>query len=258
VNRDEIKQILLVYRPGTSDADDPEIAEALALAQGDPELSLWLEEHHARQKALREKFRQLSVPAGLKEQIISEQAARAKAASRRERITGVAAVAVIVIALISIGVMLLSRNSGGPKPIPDTLAGYQGQMEGIARSIYYMDLLTNDPVQIQSFLAKNHAPSDYVLPAGLQKTSIAGCSVPFWQNSRGSMICFRTGKPLPPGTQSDLWLFVIDQSDVKGASAVGAPQFTQADGFITATWAKDGKLYLLTTRGDEQTIQKFL
>ena len=33
MNRDEAKNILLLYRPGTADAEDPQIAEALALAE---------------------------------------------------------------------------------------------------------------------------------------------------------------------------------------------------------------------------------
>jgi hypothetical protein len=78
VNHDEAKNILLLYRHGMTDADDPQIAEALALAQRDRELTRWLEEHCARQFLLREKFRQISAPAGLKEQIISEQAAQGK------------------------------------------------------------------------------------------------------------------------------------------------------------------------------------
>jgi hypothetical protein len=255
VNRDEIKQILLIYRPGTNDADDPEIAAALAQARQDPELSQWLEEHHARQKVLQEKFRQLPVPAALKEQIISEQAARAKAVSRRERMMGVAAIALIIVALISIGIFLLPP--GKPKPTPNTLANYQGQMVGAALSGYNMHLSTNAD-ETQSLLAKNQAHSNYILPAGLQKTPLVGWAIQDWQGSQASMICFRTGKPLPAGQQSDLWLLVIDQSAVNGASAVSAPQFAQVNGLITATWTQNGKLYFLATQGDQQTIQKFL
>ena len=78
MNRDEAKTILLLYRPGTADAADPQTAEALALAKGDPELASWFETHCARQFVIGEKFRQIAVPAGLKEQIISEQAAQEK------------------------------------------------------------------------------------------------------------------------------------------------------------------------------------
>ena len=35
MNRDEAKTILLLYRPGTADAGDPEISAALALAKQD-------------------------------------------------------------------------------------------------------------------------------------------------------------------------------------------------------------------------------
>jgi len=70
VNRDEAKTILLLYRPGTADANDPQIAGALELAKQDPELTRWLVEHCARQEAVRAGFRKITAPAGLKEQII--------------------------------------------------------------------------------------------------------------------------------------------------------------------------------------------
>jgi hypothetical protein len=256
VNRDEIKNILLVYRPGTSDAEDPEIAEALALARNDPELSQWLEEHCARQNALRAKFRQIAIPAGLKEQIISEQASRARAASRREKIVGVLAGAVIMVSLVAIGIFYLPRS--GPKPLANTLANYQNVMMSSATSGYYMNLLTNNPAGIQSYLANHEAPANYVLPGGLQKTALVGCAIMDWQGSKTSMICFHTGNPSPQNQTSDLWLFVVDSSAVKGDSTVTATQFTKVNGLITATWMQDGKLYMLGMQGDEQTIQKYL
>jgi hypothetical protein len=256
VNRDEIKHILLVYRPGTADAEDPEIAEALALAKNDPELSQWLEEHCARQNALRAKFRQIAVPAGLKEQIISEQAARARAASRREKIVGAVAVVVIAVALLSIGVLYFPRSS--ERPTPNTLANYQTIMMSVASSGYYMNLLTNDPAKVQQFLAKNHAPADYEFPAGLQKATLVGCAVQDWKNAKASMICFKTGKSSSPNQTSDLWLFVVDSTAVNGDANVTTPQFTKVNGLITATWTQNGKLYLLGTQGDEQTIRQYL
>jgi len=254
MNRDEVKQILSVYRPGTADAQDPEIVEALALVKSDPELSQWLEEHCARQNALREKFRKISIPPALKEQIISEQAARAKNASRREKIVGVVAVAAIAVSLVVIVAINMPHK---PRTIANTLANYQSQMVSSALNPYYMHLTTN-ATEVQSFLAQKQAPSDYVLPAGLRNVTITGCAVAGWQNSQASMICFRTGKPLPPGRQSDLWLFVIDLAGVKNVSPIAPPQYAQVNGLITATWTQDNKLYMLGTQGDEQTIQKYL
>lgn len=257
MNRDEVKQILLLYRPGTADMNDPEVAEALALVQNDSELSHWFEEHCARQSALREKFRQFSPLPGLKEQIISEQAAKARAASRREKIVGAVAAAAIVVSAIVLGFLYFPRNNM-PRPIPNTFAGYENQMVNLAVSGYYMSFLTNDPAKIKDYLAKNQAPSDYALPAGLQKAALVGCTVQDWQKSKASMICFRTGKPLVGQQQSDLWLFVIDCADVKNVPVLSQPQLAEVNGLMTAAWTQDDKLYLLGVRGDEQTIQQYL
>ena len=124
VNHDEAKTILMLYRPGTADAEDPQIAGALALAKREPELARWLEEHSARQETLRSKFRQITVPAGLKEQIISEQAAFLERHARREKIVAVAAVAAIVVSLIVLAPFWLPRRATAD----NTLANYENQM----------------------------------------------------------------------------------------------------------------------------------
>ena len=251
MNRDEAKNILLLHRPGTADVDDSQITEALALARRDPELARWLEEHSARQVALREKFRQITAPAGLKEQIISEQAAQEKIIFWRRNFA-VAAVAVLVI-LAALAPFWFSHH--GPN---ETLANYQNQMVGVALRGYAMDLMTNDPSQVRAYLAQNHAPADFVLPAALQQTALAGCAVESWQGANVSMICFRTGKPLAPGDQSDLWLFVIDRASVKNLPTGDSPLFSKINRLTIATWTEGGKLYLLGTEGDERTIKQYL
>src|SRR3954449_8521602 len=75
MNSQEAKQILLLYRPGTADEQDPEFTEALAVTKHDAELARWLEEQVAIRKTLRARFQEIPVPAGLKEQILSERKA---------------------------------------------------------------------------------------------------------------------------------------------------------------------------------------
>ena len=256
MNRDEAKSILLLYRPGMADADDPQIAGALALAKQDPELARWLEEHSARQLALRAKFRQIAAPAGLKEQIISERAAFVKRSSQRRKLFTVAAATAIIVSLIVVAALEVSRRPVQPEV--RTLANYQSTMVGFALGPYGMALATNDVEQIRNFLAHGHAPADYTLPAPLEKAAATGCTVKYWFGTRISMICFRTGKPLPPGRPGDLWLFVADSAAVKGTPDTTAPQFAQINQIVTATWTQNGRLYLLATEGDEQTIRKYL
>jgi uncharacterized membrane protein YbaN (DUF454 family) len=252
VNRDEAKTILLLYRPGTADADDPQIAEALALAKSDPELSRWLEEHVARQNVLREKFRQIAVPDGLKEQIVSEQSSRTKIIFLRRNFA--LAMAAIVVALVALSPFLFQQRGKDD----NTLAIFQSRMAGVALRGYAMDLETNDAAPIRAYLAQNNAPSDFILPAPLQQIGLAGCAVENWQAAKVSMICFHTGKSLPAGESSDLWLFVVDRVAVKNVSAGATPQFAKVNQLVTAVWTQGDKLYLLGTRGDEELLRKFL
>jgi hypothetical protein len=254
VNKEEAKQILLLYRPGTADAEDPDTAAALALAKTDPELGRWLVEHSARQSALREKFRQIPVLAGLKEQIISEEAAKGRAMSRRQKIQAALAVAAIIISLAALGIFLLPHRT----PNVSALSEYQNQMAYYALSGYSMDLTTDDSRQIQAYLAGKQAPSDYALPASLQNVAVTGCAIENWQNSKASMICFRTEKSLPAGQKADLWLFVVDRTTVKDISDIPQPQFAKVGALMTATWTQGGNLYVLGIQGDENTIKKYL
>ena len=255
MNNDEAKQILLLYRPGTTDGEDPDTAAALAMAKSDPELWRWFHAHCERQTALREKFRQIPVLAGLKEQIISEQAAKTRAASRREKLVTVLAVLAIIASLGIVGGFVLPHKMTAPGP---TLANFKVQMSYVALSGYSMDLLTKDSDQIQSYLAKNQAPADYTLPAGLQKVAVVGCDIQSWQGAKASMICFQTGAHLPAGQKSDLWLFVVDRAAVKDSADITGTQFATANGFTTATWTQGNNLYVLGVQGDESTIKKFL
>lgn len=251
MNHDQARTILLLYRPGTTDAGDPEISEALALAKQDPELTRWLAEHFARQEAVRAGFRKIAVPAGLKEQIISEQAARARIGIRRQR--AVLAAAAMVIALAVLSPLWFQHHRSD-----DTYDLYQDQMASVALRGYGMDLLTNNPASIRAYLAQKQAPADYRLPAALEKTAVAGCAIQDWQGMKVSMVCFRTGKPLPPGEQSDLWLFVIDRAAVKNAPPVGSRQFVQVSGLGMVSWTEGDKLYVLGMAGNEQSLRQYL
>ena len=252
MNRDDAKNVLLLYRPGAADAADLQLAEALVLVKQDAELGRWFNEHCARQEVLRAKFRAIPVPAGLMEQIISEQAAREKIILWR-RNTVLTAVAAIVV-----GSLILAAFWFQPRPGDNTLASYRNRMVGVALRGYAMDLATNNSGQIRAFLSQNHAPADYVLPAPLDKVALTGCAVESWQGTRVSMICFRTGKPLPPGQPGDLWLFVVDRASIKNAPAAGPPQLAKVNELITATWTQGDKLYLLGTAGDEKTLRQLL
>ncbi|PYK63362.1 MAG: hypothetical protein DME50_17785, partial [Verrucomicrobia bacterium] len=69
MNTKQAKDILLLYRESVDDGD-PQFRQALAHAQGDPELAQWLREQTSCYNAIRSKLRELEPPTDLSERII--------------------------------------------------------------------------------------------------------------------------------------------------------------------------------------------
>lgn len=236
----QAKQSLLTYRPWLDEAPSPEVAEALALCCSDRELAAWFEQHCALQHKIRAGFKQIAIPEGLKEQIVSEHRAQQNAAWwRNPRLLATAAVVAILISFASL-LWRLPRS----QPEDLSLAGFRSRVVKTALRAYDMDLETNDVTQVRAYLAQQSTHPDYVLPTKLQKTETVGCAALTWQGKSVAMVCFRTGKPLAPGQKSDLWLFVIDRKNLPDAAGP-APEFAAVSKLSTATWASGEKLYVL-------------
>jgi hypothetical protein len=253
MTRDEAKIILLRYRPGTTDREEPEMREALELARVDEELSRWLADHGTSQQLLRTTFKQIQAPEGLLQQIISEQAASQRASANRRRFARISLVA----ALVLLGIIGSTLWLGSRPQADNTMVLFEQQMAGYALRGYYMDLQTNDAEQIRAFLRKQQAPADYTISGPLQKATVIGCAVEGWHSTKVSMICFSAGKPLA-GTPGDLWLFVADQASVKDVALDSTPQFSKVNRLVAATWVENGKVYMLGTTADESVLRKFL
>lgn len=239
----EAKKILATYRPGTGDVAEPQFAEALELARRDPELKRWFENHCTDYIALRTKLKQIPVPLDLRDRILAKHAApRVNIWWRQPAFIGAAAVIVLLLTLVALW--------PGPKP-DKSLAAFQARMIRAVRD-YRMDLVTTNLAEIRRFLAAGQYDADYVLPASLEKLPGSGCARLTWQGEKVSMICFDTGE------QQDLYLFVVERSELKNPPPQGAPQITQVNKTITASWSVGGKTYLLAVKGDETFIRKFL
>ncbi len=251
MTREEAQRTLLLYRPGTADAAEPEIAEALTLAKQDAELSRWLDLHCAQQAILRDKIRQMPVPAGLKEQIISERPRLARQHVARR---------VVAMALAAVAVLFVCWRVGliGNGPSADeNFAVYRTRMVSAALRGYAMDFESNDPAKIRDYLAKEKVAKNFELPGGLQKAVATGCAVEDWDGTKVALLCFSDSGPQSAGGKSDLWLFVVDRDAVKDAPGTDMPQFAKVNKLITASWSQGGKLYLLGSFGDEQAIRRW-
>ncbi len=65
------------------------------------------------------------------------------------------------------------------------------------------------------------------------------------------MLCFRSGRPLHRGDDTDLWLFVIDASGLRGAPESAEPVFVPDSRALTASWTHDQHTYILVGTGED-------
>jgi len=244
----EAKEVLLLYRPGISDPNDAEFVEALACARNDQELDRWFRDHCAVQTVIRNKFREITVPEGLKEQIISER--RVKLAGPTKRAVLVASLCILLALLISGISLRFWRHQEDT-----TFTNFQARMvKTVARAYPPMDVETSDPKQIRDTLAQKGGP-DYVLPARFDKVSYTGCAVLPWQGKPVSMVCFNSGKTSV--TKPDLFLFVINRADVPRAPKSAKPQFAKLGALTVASWTNGDKTYLLAGAEDEASLRDY-
>lgn len=250
MNRRQAKEILLLYRPWTADKDDPEIAEALSLAQRDGELGQWFEKHCAVQEALRAKFGQIAVPEGLKEQILSERKAHTTLKFQRRAVL-LAVAAAAVVAFIGVAYSVLRPHQD------NSFSNFRNRMAGtVLRGYPNMDMYTNDLVAIHKFLAeKGHG--DYTLPAPLARTAGTGCKILNWHGEPVTMVCFNSGHNAKPGVP-DLFLFVVNRSGIQHAPSADPPRIEPFNRRLTtASWSSGAKTYVLGGLGDEDFIKRY-
>src|SRR5882724_4975437 len=105
VDNQRAKEILRLYRPGTLDALDPQMAEALQEVQRDPALADWFNQQCGVCIALRSKLKQIEVPPDLKRKILLGNIGRRRVISLRRPAPILAAAAAL--ALLAAGVWFM-------------------------------------------------------------------------------------------------------------------------------------------------------
>jgi len=245
VNREEAKRILELYRPGTADARDPEIASALDQERGDAELQRWFEQHCALQRTLRRKFRDLPVSAGLKASILAQRKIVRPEVWWRNPVWLAAAAAIVLLA----GVASVWFRPRGP----DRFTEYRARMVSTALRVgtYQMSIVTNDMAPVRQFMAARGAPADYRLTRGLGELSLTGGDSLRWRGHPVSMVCFDRGD------KQMLYLFVLPRTALKDPPP-SVPELAKVNKLLTASWTEGDKAYLLAGPEEADFSRKYL
>jgi hypothetical protein len=246
VNRDEIKEILLLYRPGTADAEDPQVSEALELARQDPELARWFERHAAFQSAIRLKLRQIEVPAHLKAALMARQKVVAPAIWRpKPSLAWWVAAAALFLFFVGLGAVWLRPN------VPDRFVNFRERMVNTALREYHMDFVTNNMPALRQAIQAKGAPADYELSPGLADLQLTGGGALSWRSHPVSMVCFDRGN------KSMVFLFVMKKAAVKDPPPQ-QPKETSTGNLIAASWSKGDNSYLLLGSAEPGFPQRYL
>jgi hypothetical protein len=242
----QAKEILQLFRPGTTDALDPQMAEALQAVQRDPELAKWFEEQCAVYLAVRGKLKQIEVPPDLKRKILlGNIGLQSMAPLLYNPMVWLAAAAAIVV--LGIGLWFL----GTPGNDNDFSVYRDRQARQVQRG-YRMTMASTNLNEIRGFLRAKRWDGDYVLTKGLEKLAGEGCAAISWHQKRVSMICFDAGN------NKELYLFVANRSELSNIPKPGQTEFTRIHNFMTASWTAGDRVYILAGSGDAAELQAYL
>ena len=244
MTRGNIKEILLLYRPGTRDAEDPQVAGAIELAKHDPELGRWFGQHQIFQVAMQAMFRQIETPERFKISLIARQKVLLPPPAFWQRPVWLAVGAALVLFVFCVATVWLQPR------VPDRFGNYRDMMVSKAIRGYVMEWETTNMRQLRELIAARVAPANYELTKGLQHLQLAGGAVFPWRSNPVTMVCFRRSD------RQMVFLFVMRSAAVKDPPPPN-PVRARVSDILTASWTH-GDMTFLLAGPDDDDFAKYL
>lgn len=246
MNLTEAKFILESYRHHGGDAHDSQLQEALNLAQQDPILGKWLAEQNAFNHAVSQKVKSIEAPADLKSKILAGRRIIRPTPwwKRREAIAAMAACFIIFAALIP---LLFFKAQG------DNFALYRRDMTTfLSTKLDHLDMDSSDLAKIRDFLNDRGTHGDLVLPEKVAELRKLGCRILDWHGEKVTLVCFKLNGP------QEVHLLVASRSKFKNPPGETTPALQKSGDWMTASWSRGDKVYILAGMGDRAALEKFL
>ena len=246
MNNQEAKLILQAYRLRGQDAADPQFQEALEQLKRDPELADWFALDRVIETHVQAKIKEaVKPPPHLKAHLLALGRIPRPAAWWRKPVWLAVAASVVLLGVVA---TILSPTSSGRE-----FASFrQAMVQNAMQTTDHVSFETHDLMRIQQWVKDRGLNTNFDLPAALRGNSMEGCRIVDWRGRKVTMICYVFNG------RDHLDLFVFDNTRFGGFAPSQTPRFAQTERFMTATWTRGNRTYLLATSSGEAVLRKYL
>lgn len=258
MTQDEAKAILQACRGDAEENSDPKVAEALEMAQENPELADWHQNEMKFDEAFFNSFSEIQPPPGLKEKILAEVEA-----PKVETETAVPfpsterhwwqnpkliSMAASIVVLFTFGALVLDPQRLMAEPdIPQ----FYSDVAQHARSFPVMETKSDDLDHLREYLATKGAPRPGEMPPKIDPLVELGALSMEWEGVPVSIVCMKG--------DSYYQLFVVAVSVFEDHKALpAAANVAQHDDVALLFWADNDHLYVLATNGSANDLATML
>ena len=259
MNQDRISEILSTYRPGEDLESDPEVRQALDLAETDAEWKACLDESLEFDEAFRSALARATVPDGLEDRILTARfrnpptgrGAHLRALSKWVHPASFGAAAAIII-LLALSFTFWDRPA---QPAPP-LALAQDPITSTAQSLYASlnpSFKSRDGSAVREYLQSRNGITPASLPGDVVWDKAFACDVVEVDGYRVSIVCFKA-----PDDSRTMHLFTFQRKDFPGVSLPEQPQMRHHGSACCATWANDEVVHVLYSDKGEENLRALL
>jgi hypothetical protein len=246
MNETEARIILGAYQPNVDDRSDAQIAEALRLTAADPALANWWEEEQAFDRAIAAQLKAIPPPFGLKTRILAQAGEETPQRRNGWRWAFAGAMAVATLLLLAQITDFWQKSQSGNLPHQ-----YASEMASFIEIAPALAMESSNLDQIKNWLGQKHE-KPMQIPAQLAALDPVGCRVLSFRGHDVTLICFYTEE------KRLAHLFVVDRAALPNLKPGDKPIFSNQHGWMTATWAEGGDVYMIAMQGSRAEVEPLL
>jgi hypothetical protein len=256
MDREEAKLLLSGYRPNGRDAQDPEMRQALELAQHDPALAEWFRREQEWDGVCCEKLCECPAPESLKASIIAGR--KLVGGELRWKAPQLLALAAVLLLVVGLAALLYPRlTAPSAVVVEQSTEGFDAFRADMVRMLHAgfdLDVKSADSRELDMWLVEHATPLAETAAAAQLAGQAMGCKSLKWGSHSVSMLCYRIGE----GNKVHLFVMNVQPGQVAGIPRENTKVLETVEKLSTAAWQENGKAYLLVAHDPGIPVTPFL